>query len=679
MTSRHRRRSTDLRRPLRALVVTAAAALAVLATAPAASAHAGLESSDPSSGEILPTSPSEITITFTEPPDLDLSTIELLGADGARIDTGPVERTSAPRSIGVTLRDPLADGVYTVSWVVVSTADSHPTTGVFAFGVGTTSGAIEPSADEPASATPPPTPSAVVGKVLLYAGLAIAVGTAATGLFAFGGTVPARRWLLPGAGAAATLGAIAMTLAEARLLSVSIGDLLSSATGRSYVWLLGTTAVTLIAAIIAGRSTGTPPLVATGLAAAAAMWVRAASGHASALVPPLPAEVAQLVHFIAIGVWIGGLVPLFALVLTRRRDDAPPPVEQVRAFSRLAGWALLVVVVTGVARSVGEAGGFGSVATMLTETTYGTTLIVKVILALGLIGLGALNRRRSIPRLATDGTMLRQIVTIELVAALGVLGLTGTLTSLNPNPPADEGAAPEVESATATGADFATTTRVTFTATPGTAGPNAFEARIVDFDDGSPVDADEVTVLMAPIGRAEIAPTTLPLEPGATGDGGAPLTWVANGTQLSLAGAWDLTVQVRSAARTTEVPLVLITRAPPTTSVVAQGADDLPDIETFTLSTGDQLQLYLDPGRTGANEYHVTAFDPSGSELPLTGLVVAATDPDGATQVLDVTRLTPGHFGAPLDAAGGRWTFDVVATSEGGTVLQATQVLEVGT
>jgi hypothetical protein len=106
------------------------------------------------------------------------------------------------------------------------------------------------------------------------------------------------------------------------------------------------------------------------------------------------------------------------------------------------------------------------------------------------------------------------------------------------------------------------------------------------------------------------------------------------------AGAWDLVVQVRSGARTTEVPLVLVTRAPPTTSVVAQGSGDLPDIETVTMSSGEQFQLYLDPGAPGTNEFHVTAFDPKGEELELSGLVVVATGPDARTEALDVTRLT---------------------------------------
>ena len=134
---------------------------------------------------------------------------------------------------------------------------------------------------------------------------------------------------------------------------------------------------------------------------------------------------------------------------------------------------------------------------------------------------------------------------------------------------------------------------------------------------------------------------------------------------------------MRAGARTTEVPLILVTRAPPTTSVVAQGSDELPDIETFTLPTGEQLQLYLDPGAVGTNEFHVTAFDRAGRELPLSGLVVVAVGPDGDAEALDVTRLTPGHFAAPVETDAGRWRFQVVATTEGGTVLQANQEQEI--
>ena len=51
--------------------------------------------------------------------------------------------------------------------------------------------------------------------------------------------------------------------------------------------------------------------------------------------------------------------------------------------------------------------------------------------------------------------------------------------------------------------------------------------------------------------------------------------------------------------------------------------------------------------------------------------------PDGTTETLDVTRLTPGHFAAPIETDVGSWRFDVVATTVGGTVLQASQEQEI--
>ena len=90
----------------------------------------------------------------------------------------------------VTLPHDLGDGVYTVSWRVVSTADGHLTAGAFAFGVGVTEGEVAAVPEAPS--TPSPSPLAVAGKVLLYAGLAVAVGTTASGVVAFDGVVPAR-------------------------------------------------------------------------------------------------------------------------------------------------------------------------------------------------------------------------------------------------------------------------------------------------------------------------------------------------------------------------------------------------------------------------------------------------------------------------------------------------------
>jgi copper transport protein len=639
-------------------------------------------------------------MAFTEPPDLDLSSVTVLDSTGTELEIGALEPGGPAKSLTFTLPASLGDGVYTVSWSVVSQADGHLTVGTIAFGVGADP-ALVATPDVHVPEAPGVSPLAVAGKVLLYAGLVLSVGAAAVGLGAFGGKVPGRRWLLPLAGGLAVIGATAMVLAEADTVDASIVDLLSTGVGRPYVWLLVTTVLTLVLAVLASRLESPVLLASAGAAAAAAMLVRATSGHAAGLSPPLPAELAQWAHLVAIGVWIGGLVLVLLLLRRwRRGDDAEGdaweaatvgafeasrrandawgfpdaggvPLRQVGSFSRMAGWALLVVVLTGVLRTVGEAGGVGDVRAMFTDTTYGTALIVKIALAIVIVALGAYNRWRSIPRLQRGGTTMGRVLSVEIVAAIGVFGLTAALTGIDPDPPAEHAAeAPMAESIVVAGSDFATTTRVELTVTPGVAGPNVFEALVVDYDDETPIQADEVLLQLAPIGRLDVESTSLPLEPQRGG------MWMAEGTQLSIAGAWQAVVQVVAEARTTDVPLVLVTRAPPVEPTVTQ-QEGLPDVATFTLPSGEQLQVYLDPGATGPNEFHVTAFDAQGLELPLASAVVVASMHEGEAVALDAVQLTPGHFSMPVEIEPGPWRFDVVAGTEQGGVLQVTYEHEV--
>ena len=110
-----------------------------------------------------------------------------------------------------------------------------------------------------------------------------------------------------------------------------------------------------------------------------------------------------------------------------------------------------------------------------------------------------------------------------------------------------------------------------------------------------------------------------------------------------------------------------------------EGSGDLPDIETFTLATGEQLQVYLDPGAAGTNEFHVTAFDAAGRRAAALGPRRGGGRPRRARARRSTRRASrPGHFAAPVEVDAGRWRFEVVATTEGGTVLQAIQDQEIG-
>jgi copper transport protein len=633
--------------------------------APAAWAHAGLVSSNPTSGATLETAPAQVVMNFTEEPDLDLSFVHVLNTLGADVGTGRVRQGADAKQIVVALPAGLPNGSYTVSWVVISAEDGHRTAGAFAFGVGTAP--VAPLTTGPAApATPSPPPLSVAGKTILYAGLSLAVGAVATALFAFGGYVAARRRLLPTAGVLTLAGAVMLLIAERATAGVSFATLFHARAGKPYLWLLAGSIVTLIAALYAARRTSRDSLLALGVAAAATMLARVQGGHASAQGVAWFQVLAQWIHFLAVGVWVGGFVPVL-LMLRERRGYVPDGamVTRARRYSSMAGVSLLLVAITGSIRAVSSLGGFGA-PTRIFDSSYGTVLAIKVGVAVALIALGTVNRHRSISRLeAGDAGMLRRVMRLEVVTAVGILGLTALLTGLPPDPPPPQ-PPPPPSRATASGSDFATTMKLTLTVSPGTPGPNTFDLGVADYDTGAPLaDVTGATLTFTLPGRADVGQSTLDLERDASG------AWTGTGSNLSIAGTWRVTTLVQQGAHATTVLLSLTTAAPPQQITSTPPTPGQLTIYTITLAGGRSLQTYNDPGAAGPNQLHVTAFDRDGSELPLKSIAVTAGPEGGEPRTLKTTRFSAGHFVASEVLTDGAWHFDIQATARDGSVLQA--------
>jgi len=647
-------------RGIRAIVFASIALLAWLIPAGVASAHANLDRSDPADGQQLNTAPSRVSLTFTETPDPELSSVTVLDAGGSEVQAGPAQPTPGdPKTLVAPLPRDLPDGVYTVSWRMVSEEDGHTTAGALAFGVG-----VSPAtAPRPPAAptTPRPSPLGVAGKVLLYAGLALLLAAAVVGIGAFGGAVPARWSVLVLSSGTAAIGVVLMTLAESRTVGVGIGDLLGSHTGELYVLLLVAVGTAMVLALVASFIGGRVTLALGGLGAAAVMVVRADGGHAAASTDlPLIQVGLQSLHFAAVGVWIGGLALLALLLHSRKGREAPE--REARRFSFLAGICLAAVIATGALREVNELGGLGAVLHIF-RTSYGTTLAIKAVVAAILIGLGATNRYRSIPRMRSDGgDLLRRVLAGELVAAVTILGLTGVLTSFPPQPA--KAASQRPTELTATASDFATTMTVRVTASPGTPGRNHFQVRVEDYDSAQALPVDEVSLRFASVSRPDVGASSLKLSagPGAS--------WQAEGTELSIPGVWRVTALVQAGAEATEIPLVL-TVPNPEAKVTVSRAEGQPDLYTIALAGGVELQAYTDPGVPGPNQLHLTAFGADGDELPLASATAIAVPPAGSPVPVDLLRFSPGHFAGNLDLEPVAWTFAFVAKTRDGGFLMA--------
>ncbi|MZF87339.1 copper resistance protein CopC/CopD [Streptomyces sp. SID5643] len=356
----------------------------LLAGAAPASAHAALRGTDPDDGSLVRQAPRHITLTFTESVGLLDDSFRVFGPDQRRVHTGEATHADGRSDTArVGLPGKLAEGTYTVAWRVVS-ADSHPVSGAFSFSVGkrsATTGQIDMGpAEDPLTRG-----LYDAARYLAYLAAALLVGTAAFALLCRPAhTAPLRRplvaawWTLLGSTAVLLLLRAPYEAGTGPAAAFDGSALGRTLTGRPGLALLARLLVLLLtAAFLIGlsrrRDTVKRPValaIGTALAAALALtW--AAAEHASAGIQVPAAMTSSVVHLLATGVWLGGLV---ALLLTLRRSPGDDLVEVVPRFSRIAFTSVTVLAVTGLYQSWR---GLGSLPA-LTGTSYGRLLLAKL-------------------------------------------------------------------------------------------------------------------------------------------------------------------------------------------------------------------------------------------------------------------------------------------------------------
>jgi putative copper resistance protein D len=177
-------------------------------------------------------------------------------------------------------------------------------------------------------------------------------------------------------------------------------------------------------------------IVAGGVAVGTLAW----SGHAAASqgVAGWLRLGGDILHLAAALSWVGALV-LFAGLLWRPLTAPSAQVAQALSTFALAGSVIVALLAaSGVANllflmPVAQLPG-------LLHSLYGRLLLLKLVVFLAMLGLAALNRFALTPALdrAHAGASLAEIrrlrlsVSLELLAALAVLGLVGWLGTLDP-------------------------------------------------------------------------------------------------------------------------------------------------------------------------------------------------------------------------------------------------------
>ena len=517
---------------------------ATLFSAPA-SAHALLTESSPADGTSVDQAPSEVLLTFTESLDPLLTVVHVLDASGARVEAGRTEVPGLPNRARVPL-GPLPQGTYTVTWRTTSTADGHTTVGTVAFGVGVPVAAA--GTRGAATGVQTPTFAAISGRWLFYAGAVLLLGGAVVGLFVLARPALLSVWMLNGAWAMAAVGLVLIIADHRASTRTGLSDLLESSTGQKLKAQAVAVGATWVAVCWASLRPRRAAFIAVGLGAAAVMLQRARSGHADASTVPWFTVGVQWLHIVSVGAWVGGLA---WLLLAIRKGELGREPGLARRFSTVATITCGIVALTGTLRAVDEVGYWSGVL----DTSFGVALLVKLALFAGLVALGARSRFRHVVA-ATAGRFagLTRTVRAEVVLGVAVLVATAVLAGLPPS--ASVAAASKAQApagVTVTGSDYATSVRVELVVSPGTAGPNRFDASVVDYDSRAPVPADSVSLRLQLTDRPDVAASTLDLTRDPDG------RWRASSSAVSIDGRWAVTVVVQSASDAVEVPMELVT------------------------------------------------------------------------------------------------------------------------
>lgn len=460
-------------------------------------AHGALRSSNPKSGAHLAVAPRDLRLTFTEPAELAVARIRLVGPDDIAVALSPLRHGDSTTVVVADIAGGLIAGTYTVEWQVAG-KDGHPVRGRFRFtiapgatGLATgvapalTTGlaASDPAAHaghdtaapiarsapgDSATATPHHDPTAMPSgegfgvespafaavRWVGYVGMIALVGVVGLGLVVLPaarrraglllvGDAPLRR---------AGLAAIAVLLVGAllRLLAQSVamhgrdaldssllGSMLANTLwGRAWLLQLGAIVAGVLGFTLlpARRRIGWTLVVGATLACAATF---ALSGHAAAVSSRRAiAVLSDAVHIVAAGGWVGTLA---AVVFVGLRAARRGPAEEhgPAAAALVNAFSPVALLCAGLLTLTGVVSAtmhLGSIASLL-SSGYGRTLLVKLgVLAL-VVGIGAYNWLRVRPVLgdAVAARRIRRSSLVELGVAAVVLAVTAVLVATPPD------------------------------------------------------------------------------------------------------------------------------------------------------------------------------------------------------------------------------------------------------
>ena len=577
---------------------------------PFAAAHPFTEETSPNLSSNAPVGVSEVIVYFSEPVELDFSSVKVYDTNGNQIDNKDTSYHEGENSLIVTT-PPLEDGVYTVATKVLSKVDGHLVPGAFLFAVGDV--VIDPSLlgqEVPSEIIFWPEAGARFPGIV---GQTIVLGAVIASLIIWGtqnkimikdelekiqSVYHGKFMSVTGIGLVLVfISDILMIVIQTIRLETSPIDAIQTYFGT--IWLARMIITIILLGIWFGldkakvltRKNQIPMLAVSLVLIATTSLI----GHGAAS-GETPALVLDYAHNLVAAVWIGGIF-YFVFTLLPTFSQLKEPIREKMSLLLIPRFSIAFIIAVGVVIVTGPTlmWFLESDVGLITESVFGQLIILKIMIAAVMIGLGGFFQfkvQKNAEKALSTGKILvyrklRRSLKVDVVLGIVLLGVVAMLT--NGTLPAGE--IQEVEGQE-TNYGFVTTeftgdTRFDIEIFPFTSGTNVISVRVADSQNNQIYDSNEVKIKLSNPAK-NISPIEIPMEV-INQQESEPLEFQGDLT-FGFSGEWQLEVEAQRTENANESITLNLLVKPRLTNIQATIIEyDLPEDAKplFPLYDGD--------------------------------------------------------------------------------------------
>ena len=542
---------------------------------PYAAAHPFTLETEPSSSLNAPIGITQVSVVFSEPVELDFSSIKIYDSNGDQIDNKDSKYFKGETSLVVTT-PPLQEGVYTGTTKVLSKVDGHLVDSAFIFAVGD----IKLDVDVPGKSTSellffPEAGARFPGLV----GQTIVLGAIIGSMLIWGtqnkelirkeiekiDTVHHGRLMsITGIGLMLVFASNIIMLAVQTLrLETSAIDVIQTTFGTSWLVRMIITVILLGVWFWMDRKRQISklshiPMLVLSLALIGTSTIighGAASGQISAMV-------LDYVHNLVAAIWIGGIIYfVFALLPTFARLEKAKmekmSLVMVPRFSIVFVISLGIVIISGPTLMWFLESDVG----MITESTYGKLIIAKIVIASIMVGLGGFFQfkvqkigERALKSKSEFAIHRKLKKSLKIDAILGIVLLGVVALLINGTLPAGEIQKIDAQD-TVYGfrtIEYSENARFDIEITPFSSGSNSIFVKVSDLNNNPLDDSNELKVKISNP-QKNIAPIEVPMQMIESKEG--PREFSGEVT-FGFSGEWQMEVEAKRTENANELVLL---------------------------------------------------------------------------------------------------------------------------